>query len=58
LQLALEEDERLAAGYRLLQRFRRLITRRSIRDLDAWLNDAIASELRRRSVRATGKSPS
>jgi hypothetical protein len=27
LQLALEEDDRLAAGYRLLQRFRRLITR-------------------------------
>src|SRR5713226_7248598 len=33
LQLALEEDERLAAGYRLLQRFRRLIARRGIRDL-------------------------
>jgi len=45
LQLALEEDERLAAGYRLLQRFRRLITRRGIRDLDTWLDDAIASEL-------------
>src|SRR6266542_1727125 len=45
LQRALEEDERLAAGYRLLQRFRRLITRRGIRDLDAWLVDAIASEL-------------
>jgi hypothetical protein len=45
LQLALEEDERLAAGYRLLQRFRRLITRRGIRDLDVWLDDALASEL-------------
>lgn len=34
LQIALEEDDRLAAGYRLLQRFRGLIARRSIRDLD------------------------
>ena len=42
---ALEEDERLAVGYGLLQRFRRLIARRGIRDLDTWLNDAIASEL-------------
>lgn len=45
LQIALEEDERLAVGYRLLQRFRRLIARRGIHDLDTWLNDAIASEL-------------
>jgi transposase len=45
LQRALEEDERLAVGYRLLQRFRRLIARRGIRDLDTWLNDALASEL-------------
>jgi transposase len=45
LQIALEEDERLAVGYRLLQRFRRLIAQRGIRDLDTWLNDAIASEL-------------
>jgi transposase len=45
LQIALEEDERLAVGYGLLQRFRRLIERRGIRDLDTWLNDAIASEL-------------
>jgi hypothetical protein len=45
LQLALEEDERLAVGYRLLQRFHRLIARRGIRDVDTWLNDAIASEL-------------
>jgi hypothetical protein len=45
LQIALEEDERLAIGYRLLQRFRRLIARRGIRDLDTWLNDAIAGEL-------------
>ncbi len=45
LQIALEEDERLAVGYRLLQRFRRLIARRGIRDLDTWLDDATASEL-------------
>jgi transposase len=45
LERALEEDERLAVGYRLLQRFRRLIARRGVRDLDTWLNDAIASEL-------------
>ena len=45
LQIALEEDERLAVGYRLLQRFRRLIAPRGVRDLDTWLNDAIASEL-------------
>jgi hypothetical protein len=37
----------LAVGYGLLQRFRRLIARRGIRDLDTWLNDAIASELAR-----------
>jgi transposase len=45
LQIALEEDERLAVGYRLLQRFRRLTAQRGIRELDTWLNDAIASEL-------------
>jgi transposase len=30
----------------LLQRFRRLIPRRSVRDLDQWLEDAAASALR------------
>jgi transposase len=45
LQLALEGDERLAVGYLLLQRFRRLIARRGLRDLNTWLDDAIASEL-------------
>jgi hypothetical protein len=45
LQIALDDDDRLAAGYRLLQRFRGLIARRGIRDLDTWLDDAIASEL-------------
>ena len=33
----LNDDERLAAGYELLQRFRRLIARRSVRDLIQWL---------------------
>lgn len=45
LQTALEDDDRLAAGYHLLQRFRGLIARRGIRDLDTWLDDAIASDL-------------
>jgi hypothetical protein len=40
------EDERLNAGYTLLQRFRRLIVRRSVRDLDQWLKDAGSSGLR------------
>jgi hypothetical protein len=42
----LEGDERLALGYALLQRFRRVIARRSVRDFDAWLADAEASSLR------------
>jgi transposase len=42
----LEGDERLALGYALLQRFRRAIARRSVRDLDEWLADAEASSLR------------
>ena len=46
LQEILDDDERLATGYHLLQRFRRLIARRSVRDLDQWLADATASELR------------
>src|SRR5262249_9159715 len=45
LQRALEEGERIATGYRLLQRFRGLIARRGIRDLDTWLDDALTSEL-------------
>ena len=40
------EDERLNAGYTLLQRFRRLIVRRSVRGLDQWLKDAGSSGLR------------
>jgi transposase len=39
-------DERVNAGYQLLQRFRRLIARRNERDLDKWLKDAIATGLR------------
>jgi len=46
LQEILDNDERLASGYDLLQRFRRLIARRGVRDLDQWLDDAAASELR------------
>jgi transposase len=42
----LMDDERLTAGYTLLQRFRRLIARRSARDLDQWLEDAVSSGLR------------
>jgi len=42
----LEGDERLALGYDLLQRFRRLIARRSVGGLDEWLADAEASTLR------------
>jgi transposase len=46
LQDILEDDQRLALGYELLQRFRRVITRRSVRDLDQWLEDADVSDLR------------
>jgi len=46
LQDILESDECLASGYDPLQRFRRLIARRSVRHLDQWLEDAAASELR------------
>jgi transposase len=46
LEDILDDDERLACGYELLQRFRRLVARRSVRDLDKWLKDAAASDLR------------
>ena len=46
LQEVLAEDERLAAGYDLLQRFRRLVVRRSVRDLNVWLEAAVQSDLR------------
>jgi transposase len=46
LQDILNDDERLAAGYKLLQRFRRLINRRSVRDLIQWLTEAAESRLR------------
>ena len=42
----LNEGERLAASYELLQRFRRLVTRRSVCDLIEWLADATGSGLR------------
>jgi transposase len=46
LEEILAEDERLDAGYTLLQRFRRLIARRNVRDLDGWLADAVSTGLR------------
>ena len=46
LEEILNEDEPLACGYGLLQRFRRLIARRSVRDLVDWLTDAVNSGLR------------
>jgi transposase len=46
LQEVLADDERLAAGYDLLQRFRRLVARRSVRDLNMWLEAAVQSGLR------------
>jgi transposase len=46
LQNILADDDRLAAGYELLQRFRQLINRRSVRDFIQWLVDAGASGLR------------
>jgi transposase len=46
LRAILNEDDRLAAGYELLGRFRRLIARRNVRDLVEWLADAAESGLR------------
>ena len=46
LEEILLDDERLNAGYTLLQQFRRLIVRRSVRDLDYWLKEADSSGLR------------
>ena len=46
LEEILAEDARLTAGYTLLQQFRRLIVRRSVRDLDQWLKHAGSSGLR------------
>jgi transposase len=46
LQHVLDDDVRLAAGRELLQRFRRLVARRSVRDLNAWPEVAAASDLR------------
>jgi transposase len=46
LEEMLLDDERLNAGYTLLQQFRRLIARRSVRDLDHWLKKAVSSGLR------------
>jgi transposase len=45
LEDVLADDERIAVGYELLQRFRRLVVRQGVRDLDAWLDDAAASGL-------------
>src|SRR5215218_4870919 len=46
LEDILADDDRLTAGYDLLQRFRRLVVRRCVRDLDNWLEDAADSGLR------------
>jgi hypothetical protein len=46
LQDILDGYERLVLGYALLQRFRRVIARLSVRDPDHWLDDPEASELR------------
>ena len=45
LEAVLGDDERIASGDHLLQRFRRLVVRECVRDLDAWLEDATASGL-------------
>jgi transposase len=45
LQQILADDADLAAGYRLLQRFRGVITTRSVAALDTWLHDAQTSTL-------------
>jgi transposase len=45
LRQILDEDTDLAAGYRLLQRFRDLIGERSVATLDVWLRDAQDSKL-------------
>ena len=50
LQDILNDDERLAAGYELLQRFCRLINRRSVRDLIQWQTEAAESGLRVRGM--------
>src|SRR5689334_7204844 len=46
MQDILNDDERLAASYESLQRFRCLVNRRSVRDLIQWLADAAESGLR------------
>jgi len=45
LEQVLAEDEGLATGYQLLQRFRELIAERDVPALTAWLVDAEASGL-------------
>jgi transposase len=45
LRQTLATDERIARGYDLLQRFRRLVARHSVREMDRWLEDAANSGL-------------
>ena len=45
LEQVLAEDEGLASGYQLLQRFRMLVAERDVPALTTWLIDAEASEL-------------
>jgi transposase len=45
LRERLDGDAELAAGYRLLQRFREVSAQRQVSALDTWLQDAHASTL-------------
>lgn len=45
LDKLLDKDEQLALGYDLFQRFRQLLKARGLPALDAWLSDAMTSEL-------------
>ena len=45
LDKLLARDEQLALGYNLLQRFREVISSRSLIKMDAWLSDAKSSNL-------------
>lgn len=50
----LAADRRLATGYDLLQRFRRVLRERSVGDLGTWIADAQASGLRSFEALANG----
>jgi transposase len=50
----LDNDEHLATGYQLLQRFRRLVVCKNAHDLGKWIEDAQASGLRQFASLAHG----